>query len=243
MIRNYLISVLRYVSRNKAFTSINVLGLAIGMMACMLITQFVLHEFSYDSFHANKDRIFRLQLDRYDKGEIATRWAAGAMGIGPDLKANFPEVKEYVRLTGSNALFSYGDVFFKEEGVYYATDAFFKVFSIRLLEGTDSLVLKSPFKVVLSQSLAKKYFGNENPVGKTIKNNGRTEYEVTGVFEDLPANTHMRINALFSYASFESLVNNPEGMKSWQWDGHFTYILLDKHADWKQLEAKLPAYV
>lgn len=243
MIKNYLISIFRYISRNKAFTTINVLGLAIGMMACMLITQFVLHEFSYDDFHSKKDRIFRLQLDRYDKGELATRWAAGAMGIGPDLKANFPEVVDYVRLTGSNALFSYGDVFFREEGVYYATDSFFKVFSIKLIHGVDSTALKSPFKVVLSETLAKKYFGNENPVGKIIKNNGKREYEVTGVFADLPTNTHMKISALFSYESFASLVNDPEGMKSWQWDGHFTYILLDEKADPKAFEAKLPAYV
>ena len=122
MFRNYLTSIYRYVSKNKVFTLINILGLATGMMACMLITQFVMHEFSYDNFHVKKDQIFRLQLDRYNKGELSTQWAAGAMGIGPDLKDNFPEVKEYVRLTGSNALFSYGDVFFKEEGVYYATE-------------------------------------------------------------------------------------------------------------------------
>ena len=243
MIKNYLTSILRYISRNKAFTAINVLGLAIGMMACMLITQFVLHEFSYDNFHIKRERIFRLQLDRYDKGELSTQWAGGAMGIGPDLKADFPEVEDYVRMTGSNALFSYGDLYFKEEGVYYATDSFFKIFSIKLQEGVDSTVLKAPFKVVLSESLAKKYFGNENPVGKTIRNNGKTEYEVTGVFEDLPANTHMKISALFSFASFESLVNDPEGMKSWQWDGHFTYILLNEKTDPEEFEAKLPAYV
>src|SRR5687768_9898755 len=115
MVRNYLTSILRYVARNKAFTLINILGLAIGMMACMLITQFVMHEFSYDGFHVKKDRIYRLQLDRYNKGEITTQWAAGAMGIGPDVKENFPEVEDYVRLTGNNALFSYRDVFFKEE--------------------------------------------------------------------------------------------------------------------------------
>lgn len=243
MIRNYLTSTLRYISRNKGFTAINVLGLAIGMMACMLITQFVLHEFSYDNFHVKKDRIFRVQLDRYDKGQLATQWAAGAMGIGPDLKADFPEVKEFVRLTGSNALFSYGDVYFKEEGVYYATESFFEVFSIPLLQGIDSLVLRQPFKVVLSKSLAKKYFGAADPIGKTIKNNGRTEYEVTGVFEDLPPNTHMKISALFSYSSFESLVNDPEGMKSWMWDGHFTYVLLGENANYRELEAKLPTYV
>ncbi|MEX1241518.1 MAG: ABC transporter permease [Cyclobacteriaceae bacterium] len=239
MLRNYFISILRYVSRNKAFTFINILGLAIGMMACMLITQFVLHEFSYDNFHVNKDRIYRLQLNRYNKGELSTQWAAGAMGIGPDVKANFGEVEEYVRLTGTDAQFSYQDVFFKEEGVYYATPSFFKVFTISLVHGIDSTALKGPFKVVLSETLARKYFGNENPVGKMIRNNGGTDYEVTGVFKDLPSNTHMKISALFSYASFESLVNNPEALKSWHWDGHFTYILLDQHASAEDFEKKL----
>lgn len=242
MLKNYLTSILRYVSKNKGFTFINILGLAIGMMACMLITQFVLHEFSYDDFHTKKDRIFRLQLDRYNKGEITTQWAAGAMGIGPDMKADFPEVEDYVRLTGNNALFSYGDVFFKEEGVYYATESFFRIFTVPLISGVDSTALKAPFKVVLSESLAKKYFGDENPIGKIIKNNGRTDYEVTGVFQDLPPNTHMKISALFSYASFESLVNDPEALKSWHWDGHFTYILLKEHTDAGELEKKLYTY-
>ena len=243
MIRNYLTSVLRYVSRNKAFTSINVMGLAIGMMACMLITQFVLHEFTYDDFHEKKDRIFRVQLDRYNKGERTTRWASGALGIGPDLKANFPEVERMVQMTSSNALFSYGAVFFKEEGVYYSSEDFFNIFSVPLIQGDKNEVLKRPNTAVLSRSLAKKYFGNENPIGKTIRNNGRTEYEVTGVFEDLPANTHMRINALLSFETWKGFINDKSNLTSWQWDGFFTYILLDKNADPKALEAKLPAYV
>lgn len=242
MLKNYLTSVMRYVSRNKAFTFINIFGLAIGMMACMLITQFVMHEFSYDDFHVKKDRIFRLQLDRYNKGEITTQWAAGAMGIGPDVKENFAEVEDYVKLTGQNTLFSYGDVYFKEEGVYYATESFFRIFSIPLLKGVDSTVLKEPFKVVLSESLAKKYFGDDDPVGKIMKNNGSTEYEVTGVFSDLPANTHMKISALFSYSSFESLVDNPEALRSWHWDGHFTYVLLEENARPEEFEKKLLAF-
>lgn len=243
MLKNYLTSVIRYISRNKGFTSINVAGLAIGMMACMLITQYVLHEFSYDNFHLKKDRIFRLQLDRYNKGEVSTRWASGAVGIGPDLKADFPEVEHYVRMKSSNALFSYGDVFFKEEGVYFASEDFFRIFSVPLIEGVDSTALKAPFTVVLSKSLAKKYFGNESPIGKVIKNNGRREYEVTGVFEDLPVNTHMKINALFSFESYAVLVNNPEGLKSWQWDGFYTYVLLHEKVDAKTFERKIHDYV
>ncbi|HEY0652953.1 MAG TPA: ABC transporter permease [Chryseosolibacter sp.] len=243
MLKNYLTSVFRYISRNKAFSTINVLGLAIGMMACMLIMQFVLHEFSYDNFHTKKDRIVRLQLDRYNKGEISTRWAAGALGIGPDLKANFPEIETIVRMRNSNSVLSAGDAYFKEEGVYYASEDFFTTFSVKLVEGIDSVVLKEPFKIVLSQSLAKKYFGDENPIGKTIKNNGRVDYEVTGVFEDLPANTHMKVTALLSFESFVSLVNNPQQMTSWQWDGFLTYLLLKENVDIKEFESKIPAYV
>src|SRR5262245_43138625 len=108
MFTNYLTAVWRYISKNKAFTGINLLGLVIGMTAFMLIVQFVLHELNYDTFWANNDRVYRVQLDRYDKGELSTRWAAGCAGIGPDLKTNFPEVEHYVRMHGSNALLSYG---------------------------------------------------------------------------------------------------------------------------------------
>lgn len=241
MIKNYMTSVWRYISRNKGFTTINILGLAIGMMACMLITQYVQHEFSYDNFLENNNRIFRVQLDRYDRGELSTQWASGCAGIGPDLKADFPEVEHYTRLTQRDAVFSYGDVFFKEEDSYFASEDFFKVFSIRLVEGIDSVVLKEPFKVVVSQSMAKKYFGNENPIGKFLKNNGKSDYEVTGVFEDLPANSHMKIDVLMSFATLHKLWNDP--ITSWQWDGFLTYILLDEHTNAKDFEAKLPAYV
>ncbi len=241
MFKNYLTSLWRYISKNKAFTFINVSGLAIGMLACMLIAQFVLHELSYDSFLDKKDRIFRVQLDRYNKGELTTRWASGCAGIGLDLKANFPEVERYVRMTKSNALLSRGDVFFKEENVYYTSEDFFKIFSIPLLEGTDSSVLKAPFKMVISKSLAKKYFGDESPVGKTMKNNGRREFEVTGVFDDLPANSHMRIDAMFSFSTYEKLVGNP--IVSWQWDGFLTYVLLSDKTTAQALEAKLPPFV
>ncbi len=241
MFKNYLTSLWRYISKNKAFTLINVAGLVMGMLACMLITQYVLHELSYDNFLDKKDQIFRIQLDRYNKGELSTRWAAGCAGIGPDLKANFPEVRNYVRLANLKSTLSAGETFFKEDNMYFASEDFFKVFSIRLIEGTDSLVLKDPFKIVVSQSLGKKYFGNEYPVGKVLKANGKTDYEITGVFEDLPVNTHMKIDALGSFNSLIKLWKDP--ITSWQWDGFMTYILLDEKADPKIVETKLPAFV
>ena len=186
----------------------------------MLIAQFVLHELSYDNFLDKKDRIFRLQLDRYDKGELSTSWASGAAGIGPDVKANFPEVERYVRLIRLNSIMANGDTYFKEENSYFASEDFFKIFSIKLIDGVDSVVLKEPFKMVLSKSLAQKYFGKENPIGKSLKLNGRTDYEITGVFEDLPANSHMQIDALGSISSIMKLWDTQ--MDSWQWDGFMT---------------------
>ena len=244
MLKNYLTSVWRYISRNKAFTVINVLGLAIGMTAFMSISQYALHELSYDKFWKNTDRVFRVNLDRYDKGELSTRWASGCNGIGPDLKANFPEVKHYVRMTRSNALLSHGDTYFKEEAVFYASQGFFRVFGYPLISGEDSTALKGPNKMVLSQSMAKKYFGDENPVGKTMRNNGKVDYLVTGVFADLPENSHMTVDALLSFATFAKLVgrNDESELREWQWDGFLTYILLNENTSATELEAKLPAF-
>lgn len=239
MLRNYFTAIFRYVSRNKGFTIINVSGLVIGMTACMLILQFVMHEFSYDDFHEKKDRLYRVQLDRYDKGSISTRWASGAAGIGPDFKANLPEIKRYTRMRHNSAVLSVGDVFFKEDAIYFASEDFFTMFSVKLIEGVDSLVLKDPFKIIVSASLARKYFGSENPVGKSIRDNGRTEYEITGVFEDLPVNTHLKVDALMSFESLKKLWNDE--ITSWNWDGFFTYVELDENADVRALEAKLPA--
>lgn len=245
MIKNYLTSVWRYISKNKAFTVINLSGLIIGMTAFMLIAQYVLHELNYDNFWANTNRVYRVQLDRFDKGTLSTQWAAGCAGIGPDLKANFPEVEHYVRLQKSNALLSYGDTFFKEEGVYYTSQDFFGVFGMHLVSGTDSTALKGLNKIVLSQSMAKKYFGSDDPVGKTMHNNGDQAYLVTGVFEDLPENTHMQIDAMLSFATYAKLVGkkNEAELNEWQWDGFLTYVLLRENTSAKTLEEKLPPYV
>jgi putative ABC transport system permease protein len=241
MFKNYFTSLWRNISKNKVFTMINVAGLAIGMLACILISQFVLHELSYDNFLENKDRIFRIQQDRFDKGELSTQWASGAAGIGPDLKANFSEVKTFTRLTNRSATLSTGDTFFKEGNLYAASEDFFEVFSIKLIEGTDSLVLKEPFKIVLSESMAKKYFGAENPIGKTLKANGNMDFEVSGVFQDLPINTHMKIDGLFSFVTLETLQN--DAFLTWNWDGFMTYIVLEDQVDPKAFEAKLPEFV
>jgi putative ABC transport system permease protein len=244
MIRNYLTSVWRYIARNKAFTAINILGLVMGMTAFILIGQYVIHETSYDRFWKGYDRVYRLQLDRYNNGELTTRWAAGAAGIGPDMQDNLPEVACHVRFRDANSLLSNGDIFFKEEKVFFASKDFFKVFGYPLVAG-DSTALDGLNKIVISESLAKKYFGNEDPMGKALRNGGRRDYVVTGIFKDLPDNSHMKVNALLSMGTYAKAIGraSESDIRDWYWDGWYTYIRLKEHTDGATVQGKLPGLV
>lgn len=242
MLKNNLLIAWRSLTKNKVYSIINSLGLAVGISAFLLISLYVRHEFGYEAHLDNKDNIYRIQLNRYDKGELSTQWAAGCAGIGPALLADFPEVEAYVKLHGENAIIQFDDEIFKEERTYYATSAFFEMFSFKLLQGVDSLVLKDPYTAVLSESTAKRFFGDEDPVGKTIKVNGRTEYGITGVYEDIPEQSHMEADILYSFETYVNLTNE-RARDAWDWDGFYTYIELKAGTDAKEFETKLPEYV
>lgn len=235
--------------KNKLHSLLNLSGLVIGMTACLLISLYVWHERSYDNFHTKKDHIFRVRQDRYTGNELTRQWTAGPWGIGPDLKNNFPEVTRYVSVNrGGNrsAILANGDIFFEEDKVLYASEDFFKMFSFPLVKGIDSLVLQRPFTMVVSESLAKRYFGNNDPIGRTLKCNGSEFYEITGIFKDVPQNTHLKFDALFSYESLLKIIGPSETedlMSSWGWAGNYTYIELASSANQEGFEAKLPAFV
>jgi putative ABC transport system permease protein len=249
MLPHYFKILLRTSLKNKSYAFINVIGLAIGMTAFALIGLYVLHERSYDDFHSKKNQIFRVRQDRYTHGQLTRQWTAGPWGIGPDLKANFPEVVRYVSVNRGGArstVLANGDILFKEDRVFYASEEFFRLFSYPLIKGIDSLVLRRPFTMVVSESLARRYFGEENPIGKTLKNNGKEEYEITGVFKDVPENSHLKFDALFSFVSLLKLVGPTEAqdlMSSWAWAGNYTYIELASSASRESFESKLPAFV
>ncbi|HZY81332.1 MAG TPA: ABC transporter permease [Cyclobacteriaceae bacterium] len=245
MFKNYFTSVWRYIARNKAFTTINILGLVMGMTAFILIGSYVIHETGYDRFWKDYDRIYRVQLDRYDNGQLTTRWAAGCPGIGQDMRRNLPEVEHSVTMHGAPSLLSNGDTFFQEGFVYHAGKDFFKVFNYPLISGIDSTALIGLNKMVISESMAKKYFGNEDPLGKTLRNGSRTDCEITGVFKDLPENSHMKINALVSLDTYAKANGrkNESDFTDWYWDGWLTYIKLKPNTTGEAVEAKLPDLV
>lgn len=243
MFKNYIAFFWRYIARNSFYSILNLSGLIIGMTTFLLLTQYVIHEYSYDNFLKNSDRIFRIQQDRYNQGNLTTQWASGCAGIGPALKENFPEVEYLVRLRRQTAILSIDDRVFREEDIFFAESDFFRVFSIPLQEGIDSIVLKEPYSIVLSISMAKKYFGDEDPVGQTVRFYDDAEMKVTGLFNDLPGNTHMKFNALISFSTWASWFNDPNDLNTWDWDGYMTYIQLYPEADPVTFEDKLPSFV
>lgn len=233
----------RHLMKNKFVTMINLSGLIIGMTAALFIWQYVHYERSYDNFHENADQIFRVRTDRIKDGVTFMQFAGGAAGAAPLLKNNFPEVEDYVKLIGvGESVYSYEQRDpIREAQAYFAMPTIFSVFSYDLLEGDPNSVLSEPFTACISASTAKKLFGDENPIGKTITRNNSQRYEVNGIFADCPTNSHLKFNILLSYVTFSDVfVEDGSSETAMGWDGFFSYLLLQPNTDWKALEAKIP---
>lgn len=231
--------------KNRFYALVNICGLVIGMTAFALISLYVWHEKNYDQFHSNKDRIFRIQENDFAHSSLESQSVGVGAAVGKDIKDNFPEVHRFVRLRRNQVMLSNGDVMFKEDRVFFASEDFFMMFSFPLSKGTDSLVLREPFTMAVSETFAKKYFGKEDPVGKFLKNNGGDEYQITGVFKDVPEKTHVQVDALFSFNSLYSIFG-PEGMEyltNWGWVGYPTYIELHPSADPQMFASKLSQFI
>lgn len=242
MFKLYLLVAIRNLLKQRVSSFVNILGLAIGMTAFILIIQYVRYELSYDDFHVKGERIFRIQQDRYNKGVVTTQWAAGASAVGQALHENFPEVENFTRFQIWDGVFSLGEKKFREEAVYIADTSFFQVFSFNLLEGDPVTSLDNPLEMVISQTIANKYFGDESPLGKSLRFNGNVEIMITGIFGDIQKNSHLKPDFVVSWATMVQF-QGEDVNTAWQWDAFFNYILLNPSTDYKEFEAKIPAYI
>ena len=241
MLKNYLRVALRNLSKNKAFSFINIVGLAVGMAACLLILQYVRYELSYDKFNAKGDRLYRINQDRYTHGKLSTQWAAGASAAGPVFKETFPEIEEFVKLLNTGQqLVSYKEqkLVIKED--YLVSASFFKMFSYQLLQGDPHTALMEPSSVVISETIAKNLFRGTDPMGQTVKIGNRSS-KVTGIMQNMPDNSHLKLDFMESYATF-NVIDPPspnfDRERAWFSDGFITYVLLRPGVDVKALEAK-----
>ncbi len=201
-IPNYILAFFRQASRNKVFTILNLLGLSVGMAAFMLLLQFVVYENSFDEFHPDSDNIYRVRYDGYQNGQRMFACAAAVPAVGPAMKNNFPEVLEYSwAFPLSGVLTNDQDVSYREHKIQIATPSFLSMFSWEMLAG-DTSALSKPYTVVVTESTARKYYGDEEPIGKTLRFGDEYEFEIRGVTLDLPENVHHRMHILVSWNTF-----------------------------------------
>lgn len=220
---------------------IKVLGLAIGLAVSLLIMLFVMHELSYDSFHKNRDLIYNLIVTMRN-GDVTENVAQSTAGIGESLVKEFPEIENVVRFSQPS------DVFFVIDGktkvlkdVVFADSSVFDVFSFPLVSGNPEYALNEPFTLVITESEALNLFGNENPLGKVLKYNGKYNFRITGIVEDPPSNSHIYFGAMMSFSSLYNMEGYYLG-----WDGgwsYYTYVKVAKNINWRQFNAKLPDFL
>ena len=239
MLKNYLVIAWRNLKKNKVFSLINILGLTIGVTVCMMIYLYILNEFSVDRFHTQGKNIYRVMrgVDRNGSRAwvpyLSTPYATALLNDYPGT------VKKAVRVMGDNALFSVGATSFNEKNLYFVDADFFTVFSFPLLKGDPATALKDPTSVVLTETIAKKYFGKEDPMGKTIQMDTRRPLKVTGIAKDVPSNSHMDFDIIAPI----SMYANEGWFTAWPNNRLFTYVLLNEHADKNRLVSQFPQFM
>jgi putative ABC transport system permease protein len=252
MINNYLKVAARNLLRQKGYSFINLFGLAVGMAGCLLILLYVQDELRYDRYPQKADQIYRLALEAQtpDRGQITS--AMTPPPWAPALAADFPEVEAYVRFKTPlvSWLISHEpkDKRFNERGFYFADAGVFDLFRFKLIKGDPKTALQEPRTVVLTQTTAKRYFGEEDPMGKILRADNTYDFRVTGVMQDVPRNSHIKFDLLASYASLLVLpIYNGNAYGDMQRNGLnpdvYTYLLLPKGISTSAFEAKIPAFL
>jgi putative ABC transport system permease protein len=247
MLKNYFKISWRNISKNKAFSAINVFGLAIGLAACLLILQFVLFELSFDHFQTKLDRTYRVTNDRFQNGKLIQHGTIMYPTIGPVMARDFPEVEDFVRIMpGGTMNVKIEDRNFRGDVSLFTDDHFLSVFDFEVIAGDRKKLLNLPYTAVLTQNTARKFFaftGDDfsSLIGKTFFwGLDSHPYEVKGVLANIPANSHLQFDALVSYASL--LTESKDADISWQWSDMRHYLVLKPGVDPKSLEAKFPAF-
>ena len=246
MFKSYLTVALRNLLKNKVFSTINILGLAIGMAACFFVFVYVNFEQSYDRFHKNANDLYRVTISYSGSFSNLAPMASNHPAVGPAMKKDFAEVAEFARafnasLFGGASLSYAGDkagkMVFNEAKMFFIDESFLSMFSFPFIAGNKN-ALTEKNTIVLTEKTAAKYFGKANPIGKTLSFNEEIPLKVTGVLKDVPENSHIKFDMLISV---KTLAENFQ-YDNWTWPEYYNYVLLKPGTDARKLEAKLPAF-
>lgn len=252
MYKNYLKIAWRNLIKKKAYSFINIFGLGLGVGCCFLIFMYVQDELSYDNYHEKGDHIYRVlhgwEGDPKAKAPIDSYWVWGNAPVGPALQNDFPEIEKVVQFSGrADILLSVEDKLYQEDGILFMDSTVFDVFSWELVAGDPKTALIAPYSIVLTETTARKYFGDEEALGKTLKGSdapGRAnpgDYTVTGIMKELPFNSHFRFNALLSLSTFKK--SRPEIFDAWGYVDTYTYFLVNDQFNEANFMAKVPAFL
>lgn len=246
MVRNYLISLYRNITRNKFYSILNIAGLSVGIAAATFILLYVQDERSYDKYHLKHNRIYRLETDFSVAGKH-DHFAVTQTPLGPALKIEFPEVEAFCRFyAAGNSLFRVGEKEYYEDLFYFADSTLFDIFTYEMILGNPQTSLTQARSMVITEKIAKKYFGDEDPMDKILQSGSGRNYKVTGVIRDQPANSHLRFDAIISAVSLAENAgienfNSLEPVRFWNVNV-FTYILLAENASMQSIHDKFGAF-
>jgi putative ABC transport system permease protein len=241
MLKNYFKIAVRSLLRHKGFAILNIVGLAVGMAAFFLIFQYVRFEYSYDDLITKKDRVYRLVTDL--KSSAETQHSSGTtMAMAINLKREYPEIENIVRLNPATMLLKRGAVRFREKGTVFADSGLFQIFDFPFVEGDPATALKEPLSVVLSQSTAKKYFGDADPIGQTMNfSDSGFNAKVTGVMKDLPENSTIKADLFVSMSTRKRFRDSLD--YRWEWFDEVSYLLLKPGTNPATLQAQLKPFI
>ncbi len=244
MFKNYLKIALRNLLKYKGYSLINIFGLAVGMASCILILLYVHDELSYDQHHEQAEQIYRVTREWFNSdGSSSLHLGHVAPPIGPLLKNDFPDILQMARISSSgNPLLRYQDKVFQESRFYFADPNIFEIFTLPLLKGDPKNALADPNGVVLTPAMAQKYFGDAEPLGKVLNFDNQGDLKVTGVMQEIPANSHFHFDFLGSMKLLEQVFGEQE-FKNWGSNNYATYLLFPKNYSTENFTRAIPAFI
>jgi putative ABC transport system permease protein len=247
MIKNYFKIAWRNLMKYKFISFINLFGLTVGLTCCLLITTYILNELSYDKYNDKADTIYRVTRSFNNQdGVVSLRLSTVSPPFGYYLPTDFPEIQKMTRLLDNSITpLRYKDKLINEQNVFFADQNLFDVFTVKVLKGNSKTALSDPFSVMLTEEMAKKYFGNEDPLNKMIRYNNQFNFKVTGIYKAFPANAHMHPGMLLSFNTLkDSSIYGEENLRTnWGNNSFFTYLLLPQHYDPAGMIARFPAFI
>ncbi len=244
MLQYYLKAALKIIKRHKKFTLLNITGLTIGISSCLLIILYVNFELGFDKFHQNNKNIYRVVMDQPGNqvvGSSSSWWVVSPFILKPTWENELPEIEMATRTSNQNWSLKLNGQFVDEK-IFFVDPEFFDVFTFPLLAGNKTTVFTNPNSIVISQEMAKKYFGEENPIGKTIDNNRGSAFLVTGIAENVPENSHLKFNFLVSFQTLESINGGSLLSDNWLHNSYRTYLVLNKNTNLAEFDTKLRKY-